>query len=135
MIKLWFISWMMNGLVNCNYLLNSNWWFRTWNKSLNEKICNTGYSFTFHTYLRKQFVCVCSVAPSCLILCDHKDCSQAGSSIHGIFQARILEWVAISFFRGSSWPSDQTWVHCIGRQILCHCATWEAQSNHLSLLT
>ena len=36
-------------------------------------------------------VCVCSVAPSCLILCDHKDCSQAGSSIHGIFQARILE--------------------------------------------
>ena len=46
-------------------------------------------------------------------------------------QARILEWVAIFFSRGSSWPSDGTrvsCVFCIGRQILYHCATWEAVS-------
>ena len=41
-----------------------------------------------------------------------------GSSVHGIFQARILEWVAISFSRGTSQPRDQTRVSCVGRQIL-----------------
>ena len=40
-------------------------------------------------------------------------CSLPGSSDHGIFQARILEWVAISFFRGSSWPRDRTCISCI----------------------
>ena len=39
--------------------------------------------------------------------CDHKDCSPPGSSVHGILQARILEWVAVSFSRGSSWPTDK----------------------------
>ena len=48
------------------------------------------------------------------------------SSVHGIFQARILEWVAISSSRGSSQPGDWTCVPCIGRQILYHWATWEA---------
>ena len=42
------------------------------------------------------------VAQSCLTLCDPMDCSLLGSSIHGIFQARVLGWVAISFSRGSS---------------------------------
>ena len=45
------------------------------------------------------------------------DCSQPGSSVHGMLQARILEWVAISFSRGSSQPKDQTLVSCIGRWI------------------
>ena len=54
------------------------------------------------------------------------DCSPPDSSVHGISQARILEWVAISFSRGSSWPRDQTWVSCIGRQILYCQATREA---------
>ena len=52
------------------------------------------------------------------------NCSLPGSSVHGIFQARILEWIAHS--RGSSWPRDQTRVSCIGRWILYHWATWEA---------
>ena len=43
-------------------------------------------------------------------LCDPIDCSLPGSSVHGIFQARVLEWVAISFSRGSSRPRDRTWV-------------------------
>ena len=49
---------------------------------------------------------------SCSTLCDPMDCSPPGSSTHGLFQARILEWVAISFSRGSSQPRDQTWVSC-----------------------
>ena len=46
------------------------------------------------------------VAQSCLTLCNPMGCSLPGSSVHGIFQARILEWVAISFSRRSSWPRD-----------------------------
>ena len=46
------------------------------------------------------------VAQSCPTLCDPTDCSLPGSSIHGIFQARVLEWVAISFSRGPSQPRD-----------------------------
>ena len=57
-----------------------------------------------------------SVVQSCLTLCDPLDCSPPGSSIHGILQARVLEWVAISFSRGSSRPRDQTQVsHSVGR--------------------
>ena len=56
------------------------------------------------------------VAQLCLTLCDPMDCSPPGSSVHGIFQARILEWVVISFSRGSSWPRDWTQVsHIISR--------------------
>ena len=61
-------------------------------------------------------------------LCNPMGCSRPGSSVHGIFQSRMSEWIAISFFRGSSWPRDQTpvsWVSCIGRRILYHCAAWE----------
>ena len=54
-------------------------------------------------------------------LCDLMDCSRPGPSVHGISQARILEWFAISF----SPPKDQTHVYCIGKQILYHWATWE----------
>ena len=50
---------------------------------------------------------------SCLTFCNPMDCSPLGSSVHGILQARILEWVAIPFSRGPSWPRDGTWVSCI----------------------
>ena len=62
-------------------------------------------------------------------LYDPIDCSLPGSSVHEIFQARILEWVAISYSRGSSWPKDQTHISCIScisRRILYHWAIWEA---------
>jgi len=54
------------------------------------------------------FLCTSGVAQSCPTLCDPMDCSIPVSSVHGIFQARVLEWVAISFSRGSSWPRDWT---------------------------
>ena len=57
--------------------------------------------------------CWSEVAQSCPTLCDSMDCSLPGSSIHGIFQARILEWIAISFSRGTSWPRNWTQVSCI----------------------
>ena len=53
------------------------------------------------------------VAQSCLTLCDPMDCSLPGSSVHGIFQAIVLEWTAISFSRGSSQPRDWTQVSYI----------------------
>ena len=53
---------------------------------------------------------VSEVAQSCPTLCDPVDCSPLGSSVHGILQARILEWIAISFSRGSSQPRDRTQV-------------------------
>ena len=65
----------------------------------------------------------CLVAQSCLTHHDPLDCSPLGSSDHGIFPARILEWVAISSSRGSSRPRDGTHishVSCIGRQVLYH---------------
>ena len=62
-------------------------------------------------------------AQLCPTLCDRIVCSLSVSSVHGIFQAGILEWVAISFSRGSFRPRDQTHiscVSCIGRRILYH---------------
>ena len=55
---------------------------------------------------------------SCLTLCDPMVCSSPGLSVHGISQARILEWVAIFSSRGSSWPRDRTPVSCIAGRFL-----------------
>ena len=61
------------------------------------------------------------VAQSCPTLCDPMDCSLPGSSFHGIFQARVLEWVAISFSRRSSRSRDRIQVsHIVGR----HFTVW-----------
>ena len=72
-------------------------------------------------------MCESEVAQSCLTLCDPMDCSPPGFSVHGIFQARVLEWVAISFSRGSSWPQDRTKVSCIAGRHFTLWATREAQ--------
>ena len=81
-------------------------------------------------YLRpKKEQILAAAAQSCPTLCDPIDSSPPGFSAHGIFQARILEWVAISSSRGSSRPRDQTCiscVSCIGRQVLYHRGTWES---------
>ena len=74
--------------------------------------------FLFHHLL------VC--AQSYPALCDPMDCSPSASSIHGILQARILEWVFIFSSSGSSGPRDRTHVSCIGRWILYHGIIWEA---------
>ena len=62
-----------------------------------------------------------AVSQSCMTLCDPMDCSLPGSSIRGIFQARLLEWVAMPSSKESSRPRDRiqvSYASCIGRQIL-----------------
>ena len=68
------------------------------------------------------------VAQSCLTLCNPVDCSLPGSSVHGILQSRILEWVTISFSRGSSRPGDQTRVSRIGGRRF---NLWDTDHNKL----
>ena len=70
--------------------------------------------------------CCFLVAKSCLTLCDPLGYNPPGSSVHRIFQARILEWVAISFSRGSSRPRDRTWVFRITGRCFTLWATREA---------
>ena len=77
------------------------------------------------------------VAQLCLTACNPMDCSSPGASVHGILQARILEWVAISFSRGSSWPRVQTYisyVSCIGRWVLYHLSHRETPNNSRDIL-
>ena len=66
------------------------------------------------------------VAQSCLTLCDPMDCSPPGTSVHGILQERILEWVAMPFSRGSSWPRDWTQVPCTAGRFFTIWATRKA---------
>jgi len=78
---------------------------------------------------------MCVLPQSCPTLCAPVDCSLPGFSIHGISQAKILELVAISFSRGSSWPRDRSWVFslsCMGQWILYHWATLKAPITSFS---
>ena len=70
------------------------------------------------------------VAQSCPTLYDPMDCSLPGSSVHGILQARILEWVAIHFSWRSSQPKDRNWVSCISGRFFTIWATREAWMLH-----
>ena len=82
---------------------------------------------------RQKCVCCCCcflVSKSCPTYCNPMGCSPPGSSVHGTFQAKILEWVATSSSRGSARPRDWTHVSCIGRWILYHWATWESKKFH-----
>ena len=63
-------------------------------------------------------------------LCDPMDCILPGSSVHRILQSSILEWVAISYFRGSSWPRDQTQVSCVVGTFFTISATRETHYLH-----
>ena len=88
----------------------------------------------FCHFTSSEFLSVCCPIPClhaqlCLTLCNLTDCNPTGSSGHGILQARTLQWVAISFSRGSFPPRD--WapiacIFCIGRWVLYHWATQEA---------
>ena len=77
-------------------------------------------TYYVHIYMRSE------VSQSCTTLCNPTDCSLPGSSVRGIFQARILEWVAISFSRGTSQPWDWFQVSCIAGRRLTLWATREA---------
>ena len=107
---------------NCLYLKTLFKSTCEWGIVYNLKIqCPLGRTYLNRCLNTCVFNCVCMHTQSCLTLCNPIDCIPQGSSVHGISQARILEWVAISFSRASSQSRDRTlvsWISCIGRQVL-----------------
>ena len=79
-------------------------------------------------------LCCAVLSCSVMSLCNPRDCSLPGSSVHGNSPARILEWVAVPFSRGSSWSSNQTRVSCIAGGFFTSWATREAPFTHYLFL-
>ena len=100
------------------------YFFLAWNFKLHLSLidlqCCVLYSKVIQLYM---YMCMCG--QSCPAFGNFMDCSPPGSSVHGIFQARILKQLAIFYSKGSSWPKDTTHISCascIGRQILYYTA-------------
>ena len=115
----------------CQQIWKTQQWPQDWERSvfiqserktMPKNVQTTAQLHSFHTLTRWKWS---EVTQSCPILCDPMDYSLPGSSFHGIFQARVLEWVAISFSRGSSRPRDWTQVSPFAGRCW---ATWEAHT-------
>ena len=122
----------MSHMLGCLFSLaggNPNHSDPTWTPGI--VLSNPLFSVT-SSYVYSDFEV--KVAQSCLILCDSTDCSPTGSSVRGILQARILQWVAIPFFRGSSQPRDRTQGSCITGKFFTIWATKEALAFNIKLL-
>ena len=94
-------------------------------------------SFIFSVIYRDhRFICAhcAQLLQSCPALCDLMDCSLSVSSVHGILQTRILEWVAMPSSRGSSQLKDRNLVSCIAGRFFSHWAIWEALSKIFHLV-
>ena len=125
MIISWMTDWLLGQCFQKWLIWSELWlsWIFFWHKSFTTRririleLC----SLLLHSIYWKS-------AQSCLTLCNPIDCNlPVGFSIHGIFQVRILEWVAIPFSRGSSQPGDQTQVSLIAGRFFTLWATREAQ--------
>ena len=90
-----------------------------------------GHLFVFRCWLVWTICMWVLVIQSCLTLCDPVDCSLSGFTVHSFLQARILEWVAIPFSRGSSQPRDRTQGSHIAGGFFTSWASREAQINML----
>ena len=99
-------------------------WKNSGSKYMTPSIC-----IHFESKYMLDLVCVL-VAQACPTLCNPMDCSPPGSSVHGILQAWIQEWVAISLSRGSSQPRNQSWVSCFAGG--CFTA-WATREVHVRL--
>ena len=123
-------SWFCSGISEkqLSILLEAGWGHLGW-------FCGDFRAFSSTWALSVLTICVrCSVAQSCLTLSDPRDCSPPGFSVADISQARIVEWVVISFSRGSSQPRDWNCVSCNSKWIFFffffyHWATCEATIN------
>ena len=105
--------WCQQGPNSFPYFCSSVLW-RTARLSFHDENMNDT------TQISRGHMCVCAKSlQSCLTHCDPMDCSPPGSSVHGILQARILEWVAMPSSRGPSRPRDRISI-CIVRQVLYH---------------
>ena len=101
-------------------MIDPHWWAN--HSASHSTPCPRGPRRTLSPRCPIMIICCYLVAQSCPTLCDPMDGSPPGSSVHGILQARILEWVATSFSKGSSQLRDQTHVSCV---YLLH---WQADS-------
>ena len=90
------------------------------------------YTYEYIYSFSDSFSSCVLVTQSCLTLCDPTDYNPLGSSVPGILQARILDWVAIPFSRGSSWPRDGTRMSCIAGSFFTIWATGMSQSFSLN---
>ena len=95
---------------------------------------NIGKDNIFYIYVYGVCVCavLCLVIQSCPTLCDPMDCSLPGSSVHGILQARIIEWATMPSSRGSSQPRDRNQVFHIAGRFFTSWVTREAQTVYIS---
>ena len=128
--KLMFLPWLCP---HCSGWLQLAFYMILWySENQHNKYFDPCFSFEYlqescvlcqHTW---NYVPVLNFAQSCLILCNPMDHSPPSSSVHRTFQARILQWVAISFSREYSQPRDQTWVSCIVGRRFTVWATREA---------
>ena len=93
-------------------------------KNIQDELVDIMITKDYELLKGRDFLFFCVVVVQSLshvpLFCDPMDCSPPGSFVHGISQARILEWAAISFSRGSSGLRDRIHVSCISRQILYH---------------
>ena len=105
-------------------------WDGRWEGGLRERGYMYPYSWLTLLYSRNQHNIIKQLwkfwSISHVRLCDPKDCSPPSSSVHGILQARILEWVTISFSRGSSQPRDWTWLSLIAGRLFIN---WDSKNK------
>ena len=118
-----------NTGVGCHVLLQ--WIFPT--QGLNPGLLHYRWILYCLSHMIKKIYGGGLVAMSCPTLCNPMDCSLPGSSVQGIFQTRMLAWVAISFSRGSSWSRDWTWVSCIEGGFFTNWATREAPKRSINV--
>ena len=148
--------------VGCHWLVFTNWWVMTCHVQIAELIdgCISSVKTTkeergkgmetdkniilWSVWPRDTFgdmyayVCVHVCTQSCPTLSDPMDCSLPDSCVHGIFQARIWGYVAMSSSSGTFWPKSQTQVSCVSctdRWMLYHCATWGVEVNIFPLFS
>ena len=132
--KKWTKSWKTTILVFCCFVTN----YRKTSSKINQYniiwlgpllMVSQGYNWSVLGWSQPTDGSSSEDAQSCLTLCDPMDVSLPGSSVHGIFQARVLGWVAVSFSRGSSRPRDWTQVSSIADRCFTVWATREVHND------
>ena len=108
------MTWLILSFPSFSSTLGETWFSSSLSNSgrnLVSTIHHLFTSFSFQCMISELLICYCSVTNLCLILGNSMDSSPLGSSVHGISQARVLEWVAIYFSRGSSRFRDRIHLH------------------------
>ena len=135
------LLWGLNGLIHLNHLEwllgQSKGKTNTLTDFLKYEYSILNFFYIYYSlkyyYYENESVKVL-VAQPCPSVCNPMDCSPPGYCVHGIFQVRVLKWVAIPFSKGSSQPRDQTWVFCTAGRFFSIWATREAPTIIITTL-